>query len=72
MAVVFYEGRRIYLRAVEMADEARVRVWLDDPANWRTLDHGFPFEKRRRGRLPEVERSASKRFGVSRRSRGSA
>ena len=45
MAVVFYEGERIYFRPVEMADEAVIRVWLNDPANWRTLDQGFPLNE---------------------------
>jgi hypothetical protein len=33
MRVRYYEGRHIYLRPVELADEAPLRRWVNDPAN---------------------------------------
>ena len=56
VATVFCEGERIYLRSVEPADEARVRIWLNHPANWRTLDRGFPLnEVRERACIPKLD-----------------
>jgi RimJ/RimL family protein N-acetyltransferase len=40
--VVFYEGRRIYFRPLELADEPVLRRFINDPANWRTLLHRPP------------------------------
>ena len=35
--VVYYEGKRIYFRPVELADEALLRRWVNDPRVWRGL-----------------------------------
>ena len=35
--IVFYEGKRIYFRPLELADESLLRRWINDPANWRGL-----------------------------------
>lgn len=42
MNIRYYEGRRIYLRPIEMSDEPQLRCWINDPANWRTLDRFLP------------------------------
>lgn len=47
MKVTYYEGERIYLRPLELADEPRFRVWVNDPANWSTLGKAFPTNERR-------------------------
>jgi len=35
--VVFYEGRRIYFRPVELEDEPLLRRWVNDPETWRMM-----------------------------------
>lgn len=41
--VVYYEGRRIYFRPVELDDALLLRKFINDPANWRFLNHGRPY-----------------------------
>jgi RimJ/RimL family protein N-acetyltransferase len=41
--VVFYEGRRLYFRPVELEDEPLLKRFINDPANWRFLRHSQPF-----------------------------
>lgn len=41
--VVFYEGRRIYFRPVELEDEPLLKRFINNPANWRFLRHGQPY-----------------------------
>lgn len=40
--VVYYEGDRIYFRPLEVEDEPRLRRWINNPVNWRTLLHRPP------------------------------
>lgn len=40
--VVFYKGDRIYFRPIEPEDEPQLRLWINDPANWRTLHQHAP------------------------------
>ncbi|HOW70385.1 MAG TPA: GNAT family protein [Phycisphaerae bacterium] len=35
--VVYYEGRRIYYRPVEVGDEPLLRKWINDPSIWQGL-----------------------------------
>lgn len=42
MKVQFYQGDRIYFRPLELEDEPVVRVWVNDPRNWRTLLRNRP------------------------------
>jgi [ribosomal protein S5]-alanine N-acetyltransferase len=41
--VVFYEGQRIYFRPLELEDAPLLRKFINDPANWRFLRHGQPY-----------------------------
>jgi RimJ/RimL family protein N-acetyltransferase len=45
MKVVHYEGDRIYLRPLEVEDEPVLRVWINDPRNWRTLGRRRPVNR---------------------------
>lgn len=42
MAVVYYEGDRIYFRPIELPDEPLIRRWINDPRVWHTLSHRTP------------------------------
>jgi len=42
MKVQFYQGQRIYFRPLELEDEALLRLWVNDPRNWRTLLRNRP------------------------------
>lgn len=41
-AVVFYEGKRIYFRPLELEDEPSLKRFINDPRNWRFLRLGQP------------------------------
>lgn len=41
-AVVFYEGKRIYFRPLELEDEPLLKRFINDPRNWRFLRFGQP------------------------------
>lgn len=45
--VKYYEGERIYFRPLELADEPALRVWVNDPRNWRTLGRFLPVNAQR-------------------------
>lgn len=45
--IVFYEGDRIYFRPIESGDEALLRQYMNNPANWRTLGHRGPINTQR-------------------------
>jgi RimJ/RimL family protein N-acetyltransferase len=45
MSVVFYEGRSIYFRPIEPADEPQLRRWINDPRVWATLGHRPPMNE---------------------------
>ena len=47
MIVKYYEGDRVYLRPIELADESLFRRWLNDPATWKTLDRWLPLNEKR-------------------------
>jgi RimJ/RimL family protein N-acetyltransferase len=47
MATRYYDGERIYFRPVEMSDEAMLRGWVGDPANWSTLGRFLPVNELR-------------------------
>lgn len=40
--VVFYPGKRIYFRPVEVDDEPLLKRFINNPENWRFLRHGQP------------------------------
>ncbi len=42
MNIKYYEGDRISLRPIELADEPLLRQWLNDPENWRSLKRFLP------------------------------
>ncbi|MHC4091981.1 MAG: GNAT family N-acetyltransferase, partial [Planctomycetota bacterium] len=42
MSIMYYHGRRIYLRPLELSDEPRLRRWINDPENWKTLKRYLP------------------------------
>jgi diamine N-acetyltransferase len=66
MAIKFYKGERIYLRPLELSDEADLRKWFNDPDNWRTLKRSRPIdEQRERELIEEANKSANKiLFGI--------
>jgi RimJ/RimL family protein N-acetyltransferase len=45
--VLFYEGERVYLRPIELADEFALRKWLNDPAVRNGLVHQPPLNAAR-------------------------
>jgi RimJ/RimL family protein N-acetyltransferase len=47
MVVKYYEGDRVYLSPIELADEALFRRWLNDPGTWSTLDRWLPLNEKR-------------------------
>ena len=47
MAITYYSGRRIDLRPIEPDDEPLLRRWINDPDNWRTLNHRGPYNQDR-------------------------
>lgn len=47
MGIHYYEGQRIYLRPLELEDEALLRRWFNDPANWSTLARFLPVNQQR-------------------------
>ena len=47
MTIRYYDGDRIYLRPVELADEPLLRRWFNDPQNWRTLKRFWPINEQR-------------------------
>ncbi|MCP4247465.1 MAG: GNAT family N-acetyltransferase, partial [bacterium] len=47
MTIRYYDGDRIYLRPVELADEPLLRRWFNDPENWRTLKRFRPINEQR-------------------------
>ncbi|MCH7812555.1 MAG: GNAT family N-acetyltransferase, partial [Planctomycetes bacterium] len=54
----YYDGDRIYLRPVELADEPLLRRWFNDPENWRTLQRFGPInEQREREFIEELYKS---------------
>lgn len=66
MKVSFYEGDRIYFRPLEIEDEPLLRLWFNDPRNWRTLLRNRPItavqEKKFLEKLGESENEVV--FGV--------
>jgi len=59
MVVRYYEGKRLYLRPLELADEPQLRTWLNDPENWRTLLRFLPINaEREREYLEELYKSS--------------
>lgn len=54
MCIRYYEGRHIYFRPVELADQARLGRWVNDPANWKTLGRFRPVNER--GEREYIER----------------
>ncbi len=40
--VIFYQGRKIYFRPLEVADEPLLRRWINDPRIWATTAHRGP------------------------------
>jgi RimJ/RimL family protein N-acetyltransferase len=60
MVIRYYEGERVYFRPLEPSDEPLLREWINDPANWRTLDHLLPVnELREREVIEKRYKSAS-------------
>ena len=47
MAIRYYEGDRIYFRPIEPSDDALLRAWVNDPANWSTLGRFLPVNELR-------------------------
>lgn len=47
MCIKYYEGQRIYLRPLELGDEPPLRRWINDPANWKTLNRFLPVNEQR-------------------------
>ena len=47
MNIRYYEGRRIYLRPIELSDEPKLRQWYNDPGNWSTLARLVPMNELR-------------------------
>ncbi|HUU82615.1 MAG TPA: GNAT family protein [Phycisphaerae bacterium] len=47
MCIRYYQGERLYLRPVELADEPLLRRWVNDPANWKTLGRFLPVSEQR-------------------------
>lgn len=41
-SVVYYTGDRIYFRPIELEDEPLLQRWVNDPDNWRMLNHRGP------------------------------
>ena len=42
MSIIFYDGRDIYFRPLELEDEPLLRRWANDPRVWSTLNHRGP------------------------------
>ena len=47
MCIQYYQGKRIFLRPLEMSDEPLLRRWLNDPENWKTLNRFLPVSEHR-------------------------
>ena len=72
--VVYYEGERIYFRPIELADEPRLRQWINDPRVWRGLMHRPPMnacrERECRVFLPAPSRDGSQAASTQRGQQG--
>lgn len=57
--VVYYEGRRIYFRPVEVEDEPMLRRWINDPLIWRGLPLRGPINANREREWIESQGSSA-------------
>lgn len=66
MAVVYYQGERIYFRPLELADEPLIRQFINDPQVWYTLSHRLPANEQREREWLERQGTSDKDiiFGI--------